>query len=84
MRYKLQAHLVRHFGLGPLQREWTCTSKLDPYRLAVILQPRSSAVGLKNRGPSLRAQVCDTLFIEKPFNVVEIRLLSINLIHDDF
>jgi hypothetical protein len=56
MRYKLQAHLVRHFGLGPLQREWTCTSKLDPYRLAVILQPRSSAVGLKNRGPSLRAQ----------------------------
>jgi hypothetical protein len=65
-RYRLQAHLACHFGLGPLQREWTCTSKLDPYRLAVVSRPRSSAVGLKDPYPSLHrpSEVCDIHLLE--------------------
>jgi hypothetical protein len=32
-RYRLQAGLVGHFGVGATAAgEWTCTSKLDPYR----------------------------------------------------
>lgn len=40
MRYQLQAQLVHHFGLGPLQRVFTCTSELDPYHQAMIPDPQ--------------------------------------------